>query len=179
MKNDGLYGHKATPLRARKKRITQDLFLDWLQEYMATGFFGAACKRVRISRPSMYRALKQHLDWAEAKSQADEVINGDLTDEAIRRAVDGYERPIYQQGLKVGTETVYSDRLLEILLRTRMPEKYSEKKQTKEGAGMVVNFIIEGVHRNPPRAKLTAAKAQPIDITAEVNKGETSTLNGT
>jgi hypothetical protein len=46
----------------------------------------------------------------------------------MRRAVEGYQRPIYQKGQLVGYETVFSDNMLLTLLRARAPEAYSERR---------------------------------------------------
>jgi hypothetical protein len=47
-----------------------------------------------------------------------------MEDEARRRAVEGFLRPVYQGGKHVGDEQVYSDRLMEFLLRARRPTVY-------------------------------------------------------
>jgi hypothetical protein len=40
-----------------------------------------------------------------------------LEAEARRRAVQGWDEPVFHQGRKVGTIRKYSDRMLEILLK--------------------------------------------------------------
>jgi len=52
-----------------------------------------------------------------------------LEDEALRRAVDGVERPIYNKdGDLKGTEKLYSDNLLMFMLKARKPATYREPK---------------------------------------------------
>jgi hypothetical protein len=50
-----------------------------------------------------------------------------LEDEAMRRAVEGTEKPVYQRGLLVGRVREYSDTLTVFLLKARRPGKYRER----------------------------------------------------
>lgn len=49
-----------------------------------------------------------------------------LEDEAIRRAVTGWDEPVYQKGERVGVVRRFSDRLLEVLLRAWSPARFRE-----------------------------------------------------
>jgi hypothetical protein len=57
-------------------------------------------------------------DYLEARGYSDDQIRAEL----VRRAIDGIDEPIYHQGVMVGEVRRYSDRLLEFLARTRLPE---------------------------------------------------------
>jgi len=57
-------------------------------------------------------------DYLEARGYSDDQIRAEL----VRRAIDGIDEPIYHQGVIVGEVRRYSDRLLEFLARTRLPE---------------------------------------------------------
>jgi len=64
--------------------------------------------------------------------------------EAYRRAVHGVTREVRYQGEVVGTEQVYSDRLLELELKAKVPEKYKDKKEiTGAGGGAVQINIVD------------------------------------
>ena len=56
-------------------------------------------------------------DWDESMEQA----RGKVESELHRRAVEGYEEPVYQRGEKVGTVRKYSDRLLELRIKSLIP----------------------------------------------------------
>lgn len=73
-------------------------------------------------------ALQRDPEFAAAASEALDDALGSLEAEAMRRAVEGYKRPVYQKGQLVGYETVYSDNMLLTLLRARAPESYSERR---------------------------------------------------
>ncbi len=63
-------------------------------------------------------------DWAEAMEQA----CGQVESELHRRAVLGYEEPVYQRGEKVGTVRKYSDRLLELRIKSLIPAYRNHSK---------------------------------------------------
>lgn len=69
-------------------------------------------------------------------------------DELFRRAVEGTEEPVYHLGKQVDTVRKYSDRLLELLLKSNDPEKYSDKHQVAV-SGQVLSVSITGVARDP------------------------------
>ena len=48
---------------------------------------------------------------------------------ARRRAIDGFEEPVFYQGAVVGAVRKYSDRMLELLLKGHAPEKYKDRVQ--------------------------------------------------
>ena len=73
-------------------------------------------------------------EWDGAQEQAD----AKLLVEARRRAIDGVERGIFQKGTqattadgKPATKKVYSDRLLELLLKSRFPNDFVERRQVE------------------------------------------------
>jgi hypothetical protein len=61
-----------------------------------------------------------------------------LETEAYRRAVLGYEEPVYQPGEKVGVVTRYSDNLLMLLLRSRAPQKCGNKLEVNATTTRIV-----------------------------------------
>ena len=58
-----------------------------------------------------------------------------LEEEARRRGVDGVESDVYHQGVVVGKERLYSDRLLIKLLEGARPGKYSRKERVVNHTG--------------------------------------------
>jgi hypothetical protein len=57
-----------------------------------------------------------------------------LADEAVRRAKDGYDEPIFYQGQPTGyTIRRYSEGLLMMLLKGWRPERYRNKTVTHKG----------------------------------------------
>ena len=52
-----------------------------------------------------------------------------LEHEAIRRAVDGVDRPVFFKGRQIAMLKEYSDTLLIFMLKGLRPEKYKERYQ--------------------------------------------------
>ncbi len=84
--------------------------------------------------------------------------------EAVRRAVEGTEKPVYQQGRLVGHVQEYSDTLLIFLLKGRRPEKYGEKlRQEISGpGGDAVQIDDRGASAARIAAILEAAQGRPL-----------------
>lgn len=117
---------------AEERARIQDVFL---QSFSLTANVRAACLKAGIDRRTIY-------EWAEhdqgfsmryeiAKKDADDLIRAEL----FRRGVQGYEKPVISMGKMVldkdgkpMMERVYSDNLLSLLAKARMPE-FREKQQ--------------------------------------------------
>ena len=79
---------------AQKKR-------KFFQTLSTTGSITRAAKAAGISRQHIYR-LKKQTAFSERFDKALDLGTTVLEDEAVRRATEGYLKPIYQQGKKVG-----------------------------------------------------------------------------
>jgi hypothetical protein len=99
-------------------------FLDALA---ATASVRAACEFARIDRASVYRWRDEDPRFAEEWNAALDRGTDALEDEAVRRAREGWEKPIYRGNELVGSVREYSDALLALVLRARRPEKYRER----------------------------------------------------
>ena len=66
-------------------------------------------------------------------------------EEADHRAVDGVEKPVFQQKELVGHVTEYSDSLLIAQLKAGNPEKYADRKKV-EHEGVVLNLTVPDLH---------------------------------
>jgi hypothetical protein len=125
----------------------------FLKAYAETGSVTRAAKAARIDRVMHYRRLKSDPAYAEAFAAAQDMAVAVMEDEALRRAVEGFEEPVTFKGQpswevvrdkngnpvtdpetgepKIRPVTVrkYSDSLLQFLLRGAKPEKYRERHQ--------------------------------------------------
>ena len=105
---------------AEKKRA-------FLAAYAQCGNVTQAAKVAGISRETHYEWLDKDPGYAAAFKQADEQATDALELEARRRALEGWDEPVYQKGQLVGTVRKYSDTLLIFLLKGARPEKYRER----------------------------------------------------
>jgi len=86
--------------------------------------------------------LQELYDLAVSTSrEAREIM---LEDEALRRAVDGIDTPVYHKGKMVDTKKEYSDPLLQTMLKAHAPDRYADRQQIQHG-GTVLQLHIEGV----------------------------------
>jgi hypothetical protein len=79
--------------------------------------------------------------FAQAYSNAMEAGTDLIEQEARRRAVEGYDRPVFQRGQLAGLERVYSDMLLALLLRGRRPDVF---RDTGSRAESTTSITIRG-----------------------------------
>lgn len=100
----------------------------FLNIFVSLGTVSRAAEKMKLSRQTHYDWLWSDDDYAAAFERAKEIAGDMLEDEAFRRAT-GYEENVYHKGKKVGTKVVYSDRLLEFLLKGAKPDKYKDRVQ--------------------------------------------------
>jgi hypothetical protein len=112
---------------ARRKALALDL--------LSQGHTLAHVREVLgINRVTVYRWRQDDRSFAQAYSEAMEAGTDLIEQEARRRAVEGYDRPVFQRGALVGLERVYSDVLLMLLLRGRRPEVFRDGANKAESA---------------------------------------------
>ena len=100
----------------------------FLDTYREIGIVRDAAKEAGINRCTVYKWLKDETFKAEFE-QAREEATEKLEREAIRRAAEGVDKPVYYQGKLVDTVKEYSDTLLIFLLKGMNPDKYAERSK--------------------------------------------------
>lgn len=99
----------------------------FLEQLARTGNVTSAARMAGWKYPTVAEQFREidpdfAFAWADAKRRA----NDALEMEARRRAVEGVQEPVFHKGEIVGSVTKYSDKLLEVILKAEMPEKYRE-----------------------------------------------------
>ena len=89
-----------------------------------------ACHASDIDRSTFYQWLEHDETFTMLYHQAEQIANDAIRAEIKRRGMDGYDEPVYQSGLLVGTVHKYSDTLLIFLAKARMSE-FREKQQVE------------------------------------------------
>lgn len=107
----------------RNERPKQRAFL---AAYRAVGIIAPACRTAKCSRTQVYEWLKDE-DFKARMDAAREEACDTLEAEAMRRAVQGYELPVYHKGVKCGVTRKYSDNLLKFLLQSARPYKFADR----------------------------------------------------
>ena len=99
-----------------------------------TGVVGLAARAAGVSRQTVYTHIKKDEDFAAEFDRAVEDSADRLEAEAVRRAVEGVEEPVFGklEGANAGTGEVgtirrYSDTLLIFMLKGRKPDVFRER----------------------------------------------------
>jgi len=106
----------------------------FLAAFRETASVTAAAKAAGIGRDHHYRRLRKDPLYRAAFEEAEVVAAQTLEDEAVRRAMEGHDEPVFYQGKPTGyTVRRYSEGLLMMLLKGRRPERYRDKTITHQG----------------------------------------------
>jgi len=130
-------------MNARTAQRKKEKFLG---AYAKLGNATAASEETGISRHVHTRWLKSSESYRKAFEAADDAATEVLEREAIRRAVEGREEPVYFNGAVVGTVKKYSDVLLIFLLKSKRPEVYRERYDARIQASLNVQSAVKVVH---------------------------------
>lgn len=139
-KADG--NRRVEPEMAQRRRR---IFLKVLAE---SGNVMRAAKAVGYTNSSYVRRLRREDPvFAEQWDAAMQAAGDVLESEALRRGVEGVEKPIMYKGEIVAHERQFSDGLLQTLLKANNPEKFGDKKTivgeiNHKGGVMIVPGMI-------------------------------------
>ena len=111
---------------SNRQHLWTDAFLAALSE---CGILSQASELAGIDRVSVWRRRQDDAEFAAACDRAIEMAADKLEAEARRRAIDGWEEPVYQGGQLIGSKTVYSDSLLALLLKGRRKSVFADRTE--------------------------------------------------
>ena len=100
-----------------------------------------ACEAAGVESPRVYEYRKESQAFAEAWEKAKDAAADLLEREAVRRAREGWEEPVFGSGgtgvgtVEVGRIRKYSDTLLIFLLKGARPDKYRERRELVGSGG--------------------------------------------
>lgn len=110
------------------------------------GNISAACRACGgdITAPYVSSLKRKDDKFGEMLREAQERGAEMLESEAIRRAFEGVEEPVYQGGELVGHKQKYSDTLTIFLLKGQMREKYGDTSKVQlSGGGSAIKIAWE------------------------------------
>lgn len=147
-----------TEIRSRR---TQEKKQDFLERFTEAGTVQYAAALAGVGRRTVYEWLEADPIFAAEFKRAEEDVADKLEAEAIRRACEGIDKPVYYQGQKVDTYKEKSDTLLIFLLKGQKPEKYGDKvRQEHTGAGGGPIRVDFGVSRPTGRDSVIQGAGQ-------------------
>lgn len=124
-----------------------------------------------------WRVLSLHMtvvpDFRERYDEAVKMREQLMTilreEEADRRAIEGWDDPVFQGGIQVGVVRKYSDRLMELRLKAADPAKYAERHEyTGADGGPIVQQMVGG----PPRPATIAEWEKQVGNAKALQRSE-------
>ena len=137
--------YKFTPAR-------KAAFIEMLRK---TGNVLGSARGVGVTQSYVYRLRKTDQAFADAWANAIDEAVSLIEEEARRRAVDGWDKPVFYRGRQVGAIRRYSDHLLGLLLKMHRPEKFGDRKAP---ANRLPDDLIERLNRG--RARVAAGRKE-------------------
>ena len=118
----------ATPTQTNAKKAA------YLAAYEQIGTIRGAAEFSGVAASTHYTWLKEDEQYAADFVEAQKASSLVLEEEARRRAIFGWDEPVYQNGCQVGTKRKYSDTLLIFLMKGNHPAKFGDRiEQTHKG----------------------------------------------
>lgn len=88
-----------------------------------------ACRIVGYSRNSVYLYKAADPKFEDAWDEANEQAIERMEREADRRAIEGFDKPVFHLGVEVGSERRFSDTLLIFRLKAKRPDVYRDRTE--------------------------------------------------
>jgi hypothetical protein len=117
-----------------------------------------AARKAGVSYRTTFDHRKKDPAFRRLADEAHEMGTDAIEHAATERAIVGHERPIWSHGKVAGTIREPSDRLLELLLRARRPEKFRE------------NVRVDGTIKVPGADALSPAVTKLIEAALAVGR---------
>ena len=140
-----------------------DLKSRFLALYGICGQLQRSAKEVGISPATVRNHLKVDPDFKAAFKEAYGDFQEAIEREAYRRALMGWEEPVFQQGLQVGTIRKFDSRLLELMLKRHNPEYKESFTVDHNVTGGIM--VVPQLESKPEWEKRNAIDAEVVDET--------------
>jgi hypothetical protein len=140
---------------ARTERSNQRARETFLAKLTETCCVLRSAEAAGINRVRLYEMRAADPEFAEAWAKALDAGTDVLEAEAIRRAVEGVDEPVFQGGELVGHVRKYSDTLLARLLDAHKPEKYRQRSEVKHTGSVELAGALEAARKRVNGDELT------------------------
>jgi hypothetical protein len=116
----------------------------------ATGNITAAARRAGVDRGTAYRHRQAKPKFHEEWDAALEAATDALVAEARRRALEGWDEPVFFNGQECGRIRRYDSTLLIFLLKAHRPEKYRDNAAVQHSGDMTIRIEYVNDWRDVP-----------------------------
>jgi hypothetical protein len=120
----------------------------FLRALGACGNVTAAASGAGLDRRALYRKRNADAAFRAAWEEALALGVAALEDEARRRACEGWEEPVWYRGTPCGSVKKYSDKLLILLLKGHMPDKYRDNAKREHVGAPTSETVIYRIPDN-------------------------------
>lgn len=130
---------------ANRTKLTTLRRAKFLKVLAASGNVTCAAVAIGMRREYLYEVRARNKAFAKLWDKAVELGVKAMEDEATRRAVEGWDEPVFYQGVQMAVQRKYSDNLLMFRLKAQLPEKYRDRTSTEltgPGGGPVATVTI-------------------------------------
>jgi hypothetical protein len=155
-------------IRKKNVQLTPVRVKEFLKQLEKTGNLLASAAAIDVKPGTIYAAIKRDKRFGDAVELARHKAAHAIESELRRRGIEGYEEKVFHNGEEVGTKTRYSDRLLEMLAKGNMPEKYGNVDQAP---GITINL------GDSVKSKLANMLGVEIKKDEDIIEGEFSSAN--
>lgn len=131
----------------------------FLRELARTGNTTTAARLVGASRARAYDLRKSDKKFARLWKSALVEAADNLEQEAWRRAVEGWDEPVFHKGEECGIIRKYSDSLLTLLLKHTKRSKYMDRSEVAVNAKVRVGKLRAEDMPDDDLAAIAAGKA--------------------
>ena len=128
-------------------KLTDERKQKFLTVYADLGRLNEAARAVDLCPETIRVARKEDDEFSAAVAEAYRDFCDTLEKEAYRRAVEGWEEPVFQGGVLVGTVLKRSDRILELMLKRHIPEYRDRQTVDMNLSGGVL--VVPGIPVSP------------------------------
>lgn len=140
-------------IRKKLQRYTDEVHRRFIENYEVTGQISTAAKAAGVSLDTIYKQKKIHPTLVEEMEIAHHKYCDSMENEMRRRAIEGVVEDVYYQGEVVGTKRVYSDKMLETLMKKERPDAFRERKEISGAGGgpLEINIVQFDATTNKPQ----------------------------
>lgn len=143
-RNPGSKGrYKATPAKLAK-------FLDHLAKHKSISL---AAKSIGLSRGQLYTIKSQDEKFSDKWNEVWEAVVDVLETALMERAIEGYDRTVFQQGRNVGTVKVHESQLGMFMLQHNRRDKYATRVEVTLSAAEYAEQVRKYVEAMDNEAK--------------------------
>lgn len=113
----------------------------FLAEFMQTGIISRACLSIKLAKETHRRWLQESESYAQAFEDAKQMADEKLELLAYDLANGVFQKPIVSLGQVVAWEPIFDTKMLQTLLKARMPERYIDRKDVTSNGHTIVKLV--------------------------------------